>query len=348
MKNEQTSHPVFSVICVAYNHAQYIGQCIDSIQQQDYSYWELLILDDGSNDGTTDRVKPYLTDSRIQYFYQENKGSGRLSENYNFLLSKARGTYVTILEGDDFAEAELLSSHLEAIHQHPGAILSFNRVWVHDPGHLWEAPKMLDFDKNPDIFFNHPVGSAYNRLFFYCFIPAQGTTVRKDILVQSGGFEKVEGLPTVDYPTWIKLASIGTFAFIPKTLAHWRRHENQTTKQRIVKLYRLMVPVFEQTYDKLSPELLSHVVVSKEQVMKFWSVNMIKTLIRGGKYQLQSKQWKEGRKLFIQSFNRWPKLLLFWRVQSLLGLLLSILHLPWIHWYQAVSAFQSKKKHSDS
>lgn len=327
---------MFSVICLTYNHADYIQQCIESVQQQTLEDWELLILDDGSSDGTGEKVKSYLSDGRIKYFHQENKGAGRLSENYNFLLSRAQGSYVTILEGDDYAEPELLSSHREVLLENPEAILSYNRVRVMDPGHFWEAPKRSDVEKDPDAFINTPVGSAYNRLFYSCFIPAQGTTVRRDVLIEQGGFEKVEGLPTVDYPTWLKLASVGSFVFVPKTLAHWRRHGGQTTKMRVVKLYSPMIPVFEEVYNRLTPEILTHVSVTKKQVMHFWAVNMTKIMIRGGKYQLQSRAWKEARKLLMESFQRWPKLLLFWRLQAVLGLVFSFFHIPWFHWYQIV------------
>lgn len=327
---------MFSVICLTYEHADYIQQCIESVIQQDCQDWEMLILDDGSDDETGAKVSSYIKDKRIKYFFQKNKGSGRLAENYNFLLSKAQGIYVTILEGDDFAEPGLLTAHRDAMEQNPDAILSFNRVWVRDPGHFWQAPKIPKTPKQQSNFSNTPLGTAFNLLFYSCYIPAQGVTVRRGVLLASGGFEKVDGLPTVDYPTWLKLASLGPFVFIPKTLAHWRRHETQTTKLRIVKLYSLMVPVFEQIYERLSPEIIGNISVTKAEVIKYWTVNLTKILIRGGNYQLQSQHWKEGRDLYIRSFRRWPAMLLFWRLKAALGMLFSLLHIPWIHWYHIV------------
>lgn len=328
--------PTFSVICLTYNHAAYIEQCINSVIQQLYKDWELLILDDGSTDGIGEKISPYLKDHRIKYFSQENKGSGRLAENYNFLLSKARGTYITILEGDDFAEPELLNAHLKAMEQNTDAVLSFNQVWVGDPGHFWVSPQIPDNNELQSYFSNTPRGAAYNLLFYSCYIPAQGVTLRREILLSSGGFEKVEGLPTVDYPTWLKLATLGPFVFVPETLAHWRRHENQTTKLRIFKLYSLMVPVFEQVYDGLSKEIRENVKVPKETIIKHWAINLTKILIRGGNYQLQARQWEKGRALYYQSFKRWPKLLLFWRMKAVLGITFSWLHIPWKHWYHFV------------
>ena len=324
----------FSILCPTYNHEKYIGQCIESVRAQHYENWELLILDDGSTDETGKTVKPYLKDNRIHYYHQENKGAGRLADNYNFLLSQAKGSYVTILEGDDYADPELLSSHYKALQTQTDAVLSFNRVWVKDPGRTWETPKIPVSENQKRIFSNQPIGSVYNELFFRCFIPAQGVTLKRDVLLVSGGFEKVEGLATVDYPTWLKLASLGPFVFVPQTLATWRRHVTQSTKQRIVPLTELMLPVFEKAYDNLSPELKNHVHVSRKQVVHHWSVQLTKILVRGGNYQLQTQLWKKGRALYLQSFKRWPALLLFWRLKALLGLVFSLLHISWKHWYQ--------------
>ena len=327
---------MFSIVCPTYNHADYIRQCIQSVLAQTYDNWELLILDDGSNDGTGEKITPFLSDERIKYFHQENKGANRLAENYNFLLAKAKGNYVTILEGDDYAEPELLASHYKLLKQNPKAVLSFNRVRVADPGHEWESPKVPVTEMQKQIFSNSPVGFALNELFLGCFIPAQGVTLKRDTLVRSGGFEKVEGLATVDYPTWLKLVSLGTFVFVPETLATWRRHVAQSTKQRIVPLTQLMLPVYERVYDELTPEVLKHVFISKKKVVRHWAIKFTKIIIRGGNYQLQSRHWKEGRKLYFQSFRRWPSLLLLWRMKAILGIIFSLMHIPWMHWYSFV------------
>lgn len=333
----------FSVICVAYNHAPYIQQCIESVLNQSYSHWELLILDDGSSDGTKDKVKPYLHDARIHYFFQKNKGAGKLAENYNFLLHQAQGAYVTILEGDDYAEPELLAEHQKAFLQNPNAILSFNRVEVDEIQRTWIGPKLPQNEETRKIYTNTPVGTALNQLFFQCFIPAQGVTVNRISLLENGGFEKVEGLPTVDHPTWLKLAQKGTFIFIPKVLATWRRHQTQTTKQRIVDMTRLSLPVFAKVYDDLSPEIRKTLSTDKKKIKTYWEIQFTRVLVRGGNYQLQSGEWKKARHYYFQSFTRWPSPLLLWRFMAVLGVLFSWLHIPWVHLYTLKSWIFDKK-----
>lgn len=324
--------PEFSVLCPTYNHAPYISQCIESVLNQSHTNWELLILDDGSSDGTGVVVKSYLKDQRIRYFFQENKGAGKLADNYNFLLRQAKGQYVTILEGDDYAGPGLLAGHHQAFMENPDAILSFNRVRVDESGYVWEAPTVPKSQAQSDVYENRPVGNAFKELFFRCFIPAQGVSVQRSVLMESGGFEKVEGLSTVDYPTWLKLAQKGTFIFVPQVLATWRRHLSQSTKQRIVDLTRTMIPVFERVYDELPPPLLEMMPFDKLKLKKHWEIQFTRIFIRGGNYQLQSGNWPKARSYYFQSFTRWPALLVFWRIKAMLGILFSWFHIPWFHW----------------
>ncbi len=89
--------PAVSVIIPAYNHERYIGPAIDSVLNQTWVDFELLVIDDGSTDQTGAVVQAY-TDSRITYFWQENKDA------YNTLnrgFDLARGKYVAILNSDD-------------------------------------------------------------------------------------------------------------------------------------------------------------------------------------------------------------------------------------------------------
>ncbi|MBE0651808.1 MAG: glycosyltransferase family 2 protein [Bacteroidales bacterium] len=323
---------MFSIVCPTYNHADYIQQCVKSVLSQTYGNWELLILDDGSTDGTGEKIAPFLRDNRVKYFYQENKGAGRLAENYNFLLSKAQGTYVTILEGDDYAEPGLLAAHHKAFAESPDSILSFNRVRVDESGYLWEAPIIPKNQFEKDIYENKPIGNGLKELFFRCFIPAQGASVRRSTLLDCGGFEKVEGLPTVDYPTWLKLAQKGTFVFVPEVLATWRRHMSQSTKQRIVVLTETMNPVFEKVYDELSSSLKEILPFGKSNIKKHWEIQLTKILVRSGNYQLQSHNWKKAREYYFRSFTHWPSLLLIWRIKAKTGILFSWFHIPWFQW----------------
>ena len=78
---------------------QKISRAIDSVIKQSYSNWELIIIDDGSSDGTRDVISSYKDDNRIKYYFKTNGGVSKARE---FGLKKTEGKYITFLDSDDF------------------------------------------------------------------------------------------------------------------------------------------------------------------------------------------------------------------------------------------------------
>ncbi|QDH79805.1 glycosyltransferase family 2 protein [Echinicola soli] len=90
--------PLISVIIPTYNRANVLPRAIKSVVDQTYTDWELIIVDDGSNDETKSVVDQFLFDERINYVYQENKG---VSAARNYGAEKASGEYLIFLDSDD-------------------------------------------------------------------------------------------------------------------------------------------------------------------------------------------------------------------------------------------------------
>lgn len=99
--------PKVSIITPTFNHERFIAECIDSVINQTFNDWEMIIIDDGSTDSTPDIISDY-DDDRIIYIRQENEGPYKLGEIYNKALSLSNGDFIAILEGDDFWPPEKL------------------------------------------------------------------------------------------------------------------------------------------------------------------------------------------------------------------------------------------------
>ncbi|MDR7127724.1 glycosyltransferase involved in cell wall biosynthesis [Algoriphagus sp. 4150] len=97
--------PTISVIIPTYNRSHVLPNAIQSVLNQTYEDWELIVVDDGSGDDTKEVIKPYLKDNRIFYFYQENKG---VSAARNYGASMANGKYLVFLDSDDLVETNWL------------------------------------------------------------------------------------------------------------------------------------------------------------------------------------------------------------------------------------------------
>ncbi len=99
MENE--SNMTFSILIPCYNIEAYLAKCLESVIQQTHKDWEVILVDDGSTDGTVDIIKYYVTkDNRIKaFFHKENQG---VAVTRNLLLEKAAGDYIIFLDGDDW------------------------------------------------------------------------------------------------------------------------------------------------------------------------------------------------------------------------------------------------------
>lgn len=108
--------PLVSIIVSIYNVSPYLPNCLKSLQEQDYSNLELLLIDDGSTDDSGLISDHYATqNSQIQVFHKSNGG---LSDARNYGLQKANGEYVIFFDGDDYAAANFVSSLVTVAQQY--------------------------------------------------------------------------------------------------------------------------------------------------------------------------------------------------------------------------------------
>lgn len=97
----------FSLIIPAYNVEKYIKKCLDSVLNQTYNNYEIIIINDGSTDNTSKILESYKSNKKIKIINQENKG---LSSARNMGVSNAKGDYILFIDSDDFIEKELLET----------------------------------------------------------------------------------------------------------------------------------------------------------------------------------------------------------------------------------------------
>ena len=88
-----------SIITPSYNTAKFIGKTIESVQNQTYQNWEMIIVDDCSTDNTDEVVDGYLSDKRIKYIKNEKNSGAAVSRNR--ALREAKGKWITFLDSDD-------------------------------------------------------------------------------------------------------------------------------------------------------------------------------------------------------------------------------------------------------
>ncbi len=117
--------PLFSIIIPVYNRENTLRRCIDSVFDQDFSDWELIIINDGSTDESEKVIKEYISNgrtNRIIYEYQENRGAASAR---NRGLELAAGKYICFLDSDDWYEASLLQKCADVIEEYSPDCINF-------------------------------------------------------------------------------------------------------------------------------------------------------------------------------------------------------------------------------
>ena len=107
---------LISIITPVYNVEKFIVETIESVLNQSHSNWELILVDDGSTDSSTEICKQYASkDERVKYFHKQNGGQASAR---NLGIKKAKGEYVTFLDSDDLYCFDKLQSHLSDLKNH--------------------------------------------------------------------------------------------------------------------------------------------------------------------------------------------------------------------------------------
>lgn len=212
--------PVVSIITPTFNHERYIRDCLESAIAQTDPRWEQLVIDDGSDDQTEAIVRS-IEDPRIRYVRREHLGILHLAASYNIALEMARGEFVAVLEGDDFWPADKIERQLPMFDR-PEIVLAWGRAGiVTEDGQLERTVPKPTFiarmqERSP--------GESLRSLLTTNFIPAGTVMCRRDAVLRIGGFQQPEGIVTTDYPTWLALCRVGSFAAANEVLGFHRRH----------------------------------------------------------------------------------------------------------------------------
>ena len=153
------TNPTVSVIMPVYNTAKYVEAAIESVLQQSFTDFELLIIDDAGSDHSIALCRKYQ-DPRIQIISQENRG---LAGARNTGIRNARGVFIALLDSDDLWESDKLERHVEHLRQSPQVGVSFAASkMIDDDGELLrlvQRPKLQNVTAQ-DVFLRNPIGNG--------------------------------------------------------------------------------------------------------------------------------------------------------------------------------------------
>ncbi len=207
----------------AYNTEKYIGDSIQSVLDQTYINWELLVVDDGSTDETANIIRRFAAnDARVKYLSQPN---GRQAKARNTGLAKAQGDLLAFLDSDDLWVPEKLAREWETMVATKADVVYSNGFIIYEPGAI---PGPSEF---PVLAGTIEGRTMFDRLLLFNHIPVQSVLLRREALAKAGRFdESPQFHGCEDYELWLRVAANGSvFHGMPEKLIKYRRHSTATT-----------------------------------------------------------------------------------------------------------------------
>ena len=280
--------PRVSILMPVYNAEQYLVQAIDSIINQTFTDWELIIINDGSTDHSKTIVSRF-TDLRIRYY--ENESNLKLIKTLNKGIDLCQGEYIARMDADDIAMPDRLQIQVDFMDKHPLHIMCGTNAHI------------IDNDGNKTGYIRNLTDNDFlqiNLLFSDPFIHPS-MLIRREILETNRYDEYYKHVE--DYELWCRIAPLGQVANIDKDLLQYRWHESNVSvihsetqkrlKDEILKLQLQtldIVPTDEELYcHKITFQLYSlgkkqEVSVSQFKAISDWFSKLIRQNRLIGKY----------------------------------------------------------------
>ena len=232
--------PTISVIVPAYNVERTILETIKSVQQQTFSDFELIVINDGSTDRTLELLNT-VTDPRLKVFSYTNGG---LPTARNRGISHATGEFIAFLDADDLWTPDKLELQLAALQQHPEAGVAYSWTYFKDEQGVHSyADESNRFEGNvyADLLVKNFLHNGYNPL------------IRKQAIESVGEFD-----PTLksceDWEFYLRLAAKWPFLLVPKPQILYRQSSgSMSSKVEVMEKYLLLV--IERAFESASLEL---------------------------------------------------------------------------------------------
>ena len=245
----EASSPKVSVIIPAYNASKFIREAINSVLNQTYKDYEIIVVDgrDGSTDNTREIVAEY--GDAVRYFRQENRD---LSDARNKGILNSRGKYIAFLDSDDLWFENKLALQVEFLDSHRDVGLVFSDSWFKFYGDVAGKEQHLVGRRFFQIAKPYR-GEVLSQLFVVNFIPVLTVLVRKECLLKVGLFKK-EYDSAEDYDLWLRVSRVFKVDYIDEPLAIYRLREDSL----VLKIDRLLsnIILIKKNALKREPQLL--------------------------------------------------------------------------------------------
>lgn len=212
---------LISVIMGIYNCADTLSQAIDSILNQTYKNWELIMCDDGSEDNTYQVAERYRLRYPNQIVLLKNEKNKGLNVTLNKCLQSAHGEYIARMDGDDICEPTRFEKQIDYLNGHPEYAICGTPMKLFDENGYWGENHVPEYPTAAQVVGGTPI----------CHATAM---IRKSAMDAVNGYTEDERMLRVeDVNLWIKLYTKGYKAYnLQEPLYHMRNDQNALNRRK--------------------------------------------------------------------------------------------------------------------
>ena len=221
---KKKENPLVSVIIPTYNRGWILKEAVDSVLSQDFTDFELIVVDDGSTDNTQDILNSYKKD--IIVLKQNNKG---VSSARNRGIASASGKYIAFLDSDDFWLPQKLSTQLDFFNTNPEALIcQTEEKWIRKGVRV-----------NPKNRHRKLSGNIFEQSIYLCLVSPSAVMLKRNLFEKTGMFD--ENLPACeDYDMWLRVSCRYPVFLIDTPLIIKRGgHDDQLSRSSGLDRYRI-------------------------------------------------------------------------------------------------------------
>ena len=240
--------PLISIIIPVYNGEKTIKETIQSVLGQTFADFELIVINDGSQDSTLEVVSS-ISEPRLKVFSYPNAG---VSASRNRGIAQAKGEYISFIDADDLWTPDKLETQLTALQAHPEAAVAYSWTdWIDESGEFLRPGSHITNN-----------GDVYAKLLFRDFVGSgSNPLIRTQALEEVGGFN--ESLtPAADWDMWLRLAASNKFVCVPSAQILYRVSP-RSMSTNVWRMETESLQIIEQAFAQ-APESIAHL---KRQVM---------------------------------------------------------------------------------
>lgn len=270
-----------SVVIPVYNSSKYISCAIDSVLSQDYTNFEIIVVDDGSTDNTCSVIESkYL--GKVKIIKIKNSG---VSVARNIGINSSNGYYIAFLDSDDFWEKSKLAKQVKSIEKDIENGVSYTSRFIIKNENIITGEERKSWS-----------GFVLNKILIKNFICLSSVLIKKECFLKCGFFDEALEV-SEDYDLWIRISNKYKFVYLDERLVYYRVTPGSLTKN----VTRMIINAHKVFLQNTLDDDISNKV--KFLTYIYFYSDTFKTT---GHYFYDINNYKAAKNLFFLSFLLWP------------------------------------------